>query len=173
MVRPLRVIAVVFISARLIGFVSDVQAAAAAPAQVPQAIEEAALPLDQFLDLTNLARTAAGVAPLTRNSKLEVAAAAKAHDMVANHYWAHFRPGDHKAPWDFISEAGYRYSAAGENLARGYATPQGITRAWLESPAHAANLLSPRYTDVGFASIRTWDANGEPVLLTVQMFGTP
>lgn len=125
-----------------------------------------------FLDLTNTARHEAGVSPLVLSPTLEQAAMAKAQDMATNHYWDHFRPSDHKAPWDFIHEAGYQYTVAGENLARGFITPAGITNAWLESPTHRANLLSAKYTEVGYASIRAANTDGSTVLLTVQMFGS-
>lgn len=126
---------------------------------------------EDFLSLTNEARAEAGLAPLVLNPELQLAALQKAQDMVHNSYWDHYRPSDHKAPWDFIHEAGYQYTVAGENLARGFSTPGGITKAWLESPTHRANVLSPKYAEVGYASIKTTDQDGKTVLLTVQMFG--
>ncbi len=134
----------------------------------------AAQPLNDtdFLAATNAARVAAGIAPLRLDVQLEHAAMAKAIDMKEFGYWDHFRPSDHKAPWDFIDEAGYTYRVAGENLARGFHSVQAITTAWLNSPAHRANLLSPKYTDVGFADIEGTDENGNPALFTVQMFAS-
>jgi uncharacterized protein YkwD len=111
------------------------------------------------------------VASLSLNDELTAAAQAKAADMVAKGYWDHFRPSDHKAPWDFISEAGYTYRVAGENLARGFHTPAGITKAWVASPTHLANLISPKYDEVGYASVLSTEADGSQVILTVEMFG--
>lgn len=128
--------------------------------------------VNDFLSATNAARAEAGVAPLTVNPLLDAAAAAKLLDMQQSGYWDHYRPSDHKAPWDFMTEAGYRYSVAGENLARGFRTVQGITTAWLNSPAHRANLLSPKYTDVGFADAEVTQPDGSTLLYTVQMFGS-
>jgi uncharacterized protein YkwD len=125
-----------------------------------------------FLALTNEYRVAAGQQGLALNDRLNAAAEAKALDMAAKGYWDHFRPSDHKAPWDFITEAGYSYNVAGENLAYGFRTPEGITHAWMESPTHRANLLSAKYQDVGFACVEVI-RDGAPVLLTVQMFGAP
>ena len=125
-----------------------------------------------FLAATNAARIANGVPPLVLNAELSTAAAQKVLDMKKNNYWDHFRPSDHKAPWDFMKEAGYDYKVAGENLARGFNSVQAITDAWMASPAHRANLLSDKYTDIGFADLEVNDANGNPVLLTVQMFGS-
>jgi len=139
---------------------------------LPQAINPSAITVQDFLADTNAMRIANGVAPLKLNAQLVSAAQAKAHDMIVNHYWAHFRPGDNKAPWDFITEAGYTYHYAGENLARGFQTAAGVTAAWMASPEHRANLLSPNYTDVGFATTVGPDAEGNPALYTVQLFGS-
>jgi uncharacterized protein YkwD len=128
---------------------------------------------DQLLSLTNQARLEAQQSELALSDRLVQAARQKALDMAVRGYWEHFRPGDQKAPWDFIRETGYAYRVAGENLARGFQTAEGITQAWLQSPTHRANLLSPYYTQVGYASIAVVDGQGETVLLTVQMFGTP
>lgn len=142
------------------------------PATDSNVVAASTLQGGDFLAATNQARTAAGLAPLRINSQLEKAAYAKAVDMATQGYWDHFRPADHKAPWDFIRENGYSYKVAGENLARGFATVQGITQAWMDSPTHRANVLSEKYTDVGFASVYATDAEtGNRVLLTVQMFG--
>lgn len=169
---------------RLVVFVSDVPLVLAADTQVqPIGVQTAYAKTEpiqltnvfsptEFLVLTNEARTAFGDKPLNLNTDLDNAALAKAEDMVVNHYWAHFRPSDHKAPWDFIQESGYNYTVAGENLARGFRTPAGITNAWLNSPPHRANMLSPKYNDVGFACVWGTDDSGNPVLLTVQMFGS-
>lgn len=126
-----------------------------------------------FLVETNLVRKEAGLAPLRLNNHLMVAAGKKVDDMVTNNYWDHFRPTDNKAPWDFIKETGYAYHYAGENLARGFKSAHGITEAWMESPSHRANLLSPNYTEVGFATEISTDESGKTVLLSVQMFGAP
>lgn len=150
----------------------SVATAAEVDARAPHALYSAdVISAQDLLRETNNNRIAVGLAPLNLNDTLSRAAEAKAQDMVTNGYWDHFRPGDHKAPWDFIKEAGYTYKVAGENLARGFRTAGGITQAWMHSPAHAANLLSPRYHDVGFATVYTYDSDGERVLLTVQMFG--
>ncbi len=124
-----------------------------------------------FLNETNLVRESNGLSQLTENADLSRAAQQKVTDMEQFGYWDHFRPSDRKAPWDFIREAGYRYTVAGENLARGFETAHGITAAWMASPSHRANLLSSKYTDVGFATGHITGSNGEDVLITVQMFG--
>ena len=161
--------------ARLTLFFSDVTLVTAAQSDPHLALRpnlvENVIPESEFVDQTNMYREEAGLAPLKENDQLTAAAEAKVEDMVANNYWDHFRPSDGKAPWDFVDEAGYHYKVAGENLARGFRTAGGITQAWMASPAHAANLLSAKYQDVGFASAYSYDQSGERVILTVQMLG--
>lgn len=160
---------------RVVFFFGNVQAAAAeATVLLPQVVQSAVVnviaPTD-FLAYTNAARSEQGVAPLQLNDELDAAALAKAEDMQAKGYWAHFRPTDGKTPWSFIDAAGYHYKVAGENLAKGFQTANGITKAWLASPEHRANLLSSKYTEVGYASLYGV-VDGQNVLLTVQMFGS-
>lgn len=170
----------VFVCFRLVFFVSDASLVmAASRMENPSLVSGNSIdryftqPFAQedFLALTNEARVARNLPALRLNSELAMAAVAKAEDMALKGYWEHFRPSDHKAPWAFIKEAGYDYAVAGENLARGFKTPAGITKAWLASPSHKANILSSKYNEVGFACIESTDKEGNRVLLTVQMFG--
>ena len=171
-------LAFTFLIFRLVAFFSGAPIALADTQIVPSnnqevtAIATVAYQPVEFLTLTNQARQEKGKPALRLNDQLDAAAYTKAMDMAQKGYWDHFRPGDGKAPWDFIKEAGYSYTVAGENLARGFKTPTGITTAWLASPAHRANLLSSKYGEVGFACIQIKDQDGNTLLLTVQMFGS-
>lgn len=126
--------------------------------------------VEQLLSDTNAKRASAGLAPLTLNGTLSQAAAAKAADMFANNYWAHNSPQG-KSPWDFIIGSGYRYTLAGENLAKNFDTSGGVVDAWMASPTHRENVLKAGYQDVGFAVVNGV-LNGEETTLVVQMFGT-
>jgi hypothetical protein len=125
---------------------------------------------NQLLDDVNAQRVKAGLTPLTLNSQLSDAAALKATDMFSNNYWAHNSPAG-KTPWDFISSAGYKYSVAGENLAKNFSNSQTVVDAWMASPSHRENIMKPTYRDVGFAVVNG-KLNGEETTLVVQMFGT-
>lgn len=125
--------------------------------------------VEQLLADTNDRRQAAGLGTLTLNSVLSQAAAAKAADMLTNDYWAHNSPQG-KTPWDFINGAGYKYTLAGENLAKNFQTSDGVVDAWMASPSHRDNLLKSGYKDVGFAVVNG-KLNGEDTTLVVQMFG--
>ena len=126
---------------------------------------------EDLLSITNQDRIAAGLQPLNLNNQLSLAAENKAQNMFAENYWAHYAP-DGKSPWDFIKAAGYNYVYAGENLARGFTTSSSVVNAWMASPDHRANMLSPNYTDVGFA-VAQGSLTGDPnTVLVVEMFGS-
>lgn len=126
--------------------------------------------VEQLLGGTNAQRQGAGLSPLTLNSQLSQAAAAKAQDMFAKGYWAHNSPTG-ATPWSFISGAGYRYVVAGENLAKNFSSSQDVINAWMASPTHRENMVKSSYKEVGFAVVNG-KLNGEETTLVVQMFGT-
>ena len=124
-----------------------------------------------LLALTNQERQSAGLSTLTLNNQLTQAAAGKAEDMMTNNYWAHISPTG-ITPWQFITNAGYHYTSAGENLARGFTTSADVANAWMASPEHRANVLSKSYQEVGFA-VREGSLTGESdTVLVVEMFGS-
>lgn len=123
----------------------------------------------ELLNITNYERQQNGLAPLSLDKQLTIAASNKGQHMFEHDYWAHFAP-DGTSPWQFIKAAGYDYSYAGENLARGFTTSVDAMNAWMKSPTHRANILSPLYKDVGFA-IKEGKLQGEDTILIVQEFG--
>ena len=48
-----------------------------------------------------------------------------------------------------ISAAGFRWAAAGENIATGYPTPRQVVAEWMASAGHCENILNPTYRSVG------------------------
>ncbi len=127
--------------------------------------------VERLLNLTNLQRAQIGLPPLKLNSQLSTAAQAKANDMFGKNYWAHNAP-DGTTPWVFISQSGYNYLYAGENLAKDFANSEGVVNAWMASPSHRENMLKDEYQDVGFAIVNNRLA-GEETTLVVEFFGTP
>lgn len=124
-----------------------------------------------IISLTNVERSKSGAVPVVLNSQLSQAAAAKAADMFANNYWAHTSPKGVE-PWFFVSQSGYKYQHAGENLARDFSSANSIVAAWMNSPTHKKNLLDTRYTDIGVAVVDGF-INGVETTLVVQFFATP
>ena len=129
------------------------------------------IPPEQIISLTNAERQSRGLAPLKLNSDLSQAAQAKAGDMFARDYWAHVSPVGTQ-PWYFITQAGYTYRYAAENLARDFSDPASIVAAWVTSPSHRENLFSSKYQDIGVAVV-DGKLGGRETTLVVQMFGTP
>jgi len=125
----------------------------------------------KVVDLTNAERGASGLPPLTYNTVLEKSATAKAKDMFQNNYWAHNSPQG-KIPWDFFDAAGYKFSVAGENLARDFLDTDSMMRAWMKSPTHRANIVHKKYQEIGVGVVNGI-LNGVKTTLVVQHFGTP
>jgi len=135
---------------------------------IPQAYASA-VTSPNIIALTNQARSSYGLNTLSNNGKLEAAALAKANNMFELQYWDHFGPNG-ESPWQFIKAAGYNYVYAGENLARGFRTSEGVHEAWMASPTHKANIISSNYEDIG-VSVVTGVLEGSQTILVVQMFG--
>lgn len=125
---------------------------------------------DKIIELTNAERIKAGVTTLKQNDLLNQAALAKATDMFEDNYWAHISPTGTE-PWYFITQSGYKYQHAGENLARDFSNPTDVVKAWMASPTHKQNIVDDRYKDIGVAVMDGY-INGVETTLVVQMFGT-
>lgn len=128
------------------------------------------IPPEEVIRLTNIERRNQGLSELKLDPQLAAAAAQKASDMFARDYWAHISPTGTQ-PWFFVTQAGYDYRYAGENLARDFSDPAAVVRAWMESTTHKDNLLNGRYQDIGIAVV-DGQLGGRETTLVVQMFGT-
>ncbi len=125
----------------------------------------------QLLADTNQSREQQGIGSLRLNSRLAVAAQAKAQNMASNDYWSHTAP-DGRQPWSFVKQAGYQYQALGENLAYGFVGSDDVVNGWLNSQEHRANMLDPAYQDVGFGVIQAADYQQKgPQTIVVAMYG--
>ncbi|MEK7497904.1 MAG: CAP domain-containing protein [Patescibacteria group bacterium] len=125
---------------------------------------------DEVVRLTNEKRAEAGLSPVVYNATLAQGAVAKGNDMFNKDYWAHAAP-DGTQPWAFFVSAGYRYKYAGENLARDFSDAGSAVNAWMASPSHRENMLSPKYKEIGIGVV---DGNlaGVDTTIIVQFFGT-
>lgn len=124
----------------------------------------------EVIRLTNEKRAREGLDPLEENAILSQAALAKGTDMLNKDYWAHVSP-DGVEPWVFFVKGGYEYRYAGENLARDFSNPASAVEAWMASPSHKENVLSPKYRDIGVAVVEG-DLGGVETTIIVQLFGT-
>ena len=121
--------------------------------------------------LTNGDRLSQGDAAVIENSTLSAAAQAKADDMAAKGYFAHYSPLG-VSPWYWFTSAGYLYTHAGENLAINFDSPADVESAWMVSPAHRANILRGLYTQVGIG-VAHGTYQGKPATFIVELFATP
>ena len=125
-----------------------------------------------LIKLTNEQRQKNGLPSVVENSELDKAAEEKAKNMFAENYWAHYSPSG-KSPWDFINGSGYKFSYAGENLARNFYTSKDVVDAWMASTmGHKENILNTHYREIGMA-VEEGTINGQKTILVVQEFGTP
>lgn len=126
---------------------------------------------EALLETTNAQRVAQHLPALNLNSQLSDAANQKANDMFIQQYWDHVSP-EGTTPWAWFDKVGYKYSYAGENLAKNFTTADAATTAWMASPEHRVNILDTKYTDVGFAVV-TGTLKGENTWLIVALYGKP
>lgn len=127
--------------------------------------------VQEVLDQTNQRRIDSGLSALKIDQSLSDAARRKASDMFTFDYWAHVNPKNGTEPWYFFDAVSYKYRYAGENLARDFATTPPMVQAWIDSPSHRENLLSPHYVDTGI-SVVNGTLGGVETTLVVQLFGS-
>ncbi len=120
--------------------------------------------------LTNDARAQQKLVPLATSDTLATAAQKKADDMAARSYFSHKDP-DGKLPWFWFDRVGYNYKLAGENLAVNFSDSDKLVTAWLNSPAHRANIMKAGYTDIGIG-MATGTYQGKQTIFVVQFFGS-
>ncbi|MDO8252192.1 MAG: CAP domain-containing protein [Rhodoferax sp.] len=98
-------------------------------------------------------KTYAATTPLNWNSMLLTAATGHSSDMAKNNYFSHTSL-DGRTFDQRITAAGYRFTAAGENIAAGQTSVQSVMTSWINSPGHCQNLMNPTYRDIGVACVR-------------------
>lgn len=124
----------------------------------------------ELLRLTNLERKKLGLAPLRLSPQLTQAAQSHALDMARNNYFSH-KGLNGSTMTDRAKRTGYVYSALGENIAAGKATPEGTIRQWMNSTGHRANILNGKFTEIGFGYANA--PNSPYRHYWVQVFGKP
>ena len=121
---------------------------------------------------TNRHRSENSLSSLAGNTALDRAAVNKLEDMQRNQYFEHVSPAG-VGPADLVSAVGYAYLRVGENLALGnFASDAALVQAWMDSPGHRANILSPGFTEIGLA-VGPGIFEGERTWFAVQTFALP
>ena len=102
----------------------------------------------EVIRLVNEIRVQNGLKALTYDWELSRVARYKSQDMKDNNYFAHNSPV-YGTPFQMIKNFGLTYRSAGENIAKGYSSPQAVVNGWMNSSGHRANILNANYTHIG------------------------
>lgn len=116
--------------------------------QIPQLDSTVASYEAEVIRLVNEIRQQNGLRPLTANWELSRVARYKSRDMLENGYFSHNSP-TYGSPFQMITAFGLSYRTAGENIAKGYPTPQAVVNGWMNSSGHRANILNASYKQIG------------------------
>ncbi len=104
--------------------------------------------ISHVLSIINKQRTQAGLLGLRLHSRLTAAAQAHSKDMAWCNFLSHIG-SDGSSFAERIRRHGYSFSASGENVAFGFTSAQQVVQGWMNSPGHRANILNPKYKDIG------------------------
>ena len=126
-----------------------------------------------IVDRTNALRRAKGVAALRVNDKLMQAAQVRADEMAASGVYSHTRPDGRKS--NTVTDSKY----TGENLhniselyleQQHKTLSEAVVELWSNSKAHADNMTSSRYGEIGVGLARGIDKDGFDCWYCVQVF---
>lgn len=101
---------------------------------------------DEVIRLVNEQRVANGLNELSTYFDLTSVAQTRAQELTQS--YSHTRPNGESC-FTALREANIDYTAAGENIAAGYSTPEAVVEGWMNSKAHRANILNPNYSKIG------------------------
>ena len=126
-----------------------------------------------IVDRTNVLRREQGISALTVNAKLMQAAQVRADEMAASGIYSHTRPDGRKS--NTVTDSRY----TGENIhsiSELYLNQQqktlseAVVNLWSNSKAHADNMTSTRYGEIGVGLARGVNQNGLDCWYCVQVF---
>ena len=126
-----------------------------------------------IVDRTNALRRAKGVAALRVNDKLMQAAQVRADEIAASGVYSHTRPDGRKS--NTVTDSKY----TGENLhniselyleQQHKTLSEAVVELWSNSKAHADNMTSSRYGEIGVGLARGIDKDGFDCWYCVQVF---
>ena len=151
---------------------APVKSAATKPVEQPAQTDVAAAKQD-IVDRTNALRRAKGVAALRVNDKLMQAAQVRADEIAASGVYSHTRPDGRKS--NTVTDSKY----TGENLhniselyleQQHKTLSEAVVELWSNSKAHADNMTSSRYGEIGVGLARGVNQNGLDCWYCVQVF---
>lgn len=102
---------------------------------------------DSVIDFVNRARAESGLPALSKESRLQ--SAARAHSIAMGKLGQMTHEG-----WiEEVTATGYPYRSLAQNVAFAYTNPETLVNAFLQSPGHRDNILSPYSSDIGVSCI--------------------
>lgn len=156
--------------------IAPVKAETSGPASQPEVTTPAddvdAMKQD-IVDRTNALRRENGVAALRVNDKLMQAAQVRADEIAASGVYSHTRPDGRKS--NTVTDSKY----TGENLhniselyleQQHKTLSEAVVELWSNSKAHADNMTSSRYGEIGVGLARGIDKDGFDCWYCVQVF---
>ena len=151
---------------------APVKSAATKPVEQPVQTDVAAAKQD-IVDRTNALRREKGVAALRVNDKLMQAAQVRADEIAASGVYSHTRPDGRKS--NTVTDSKY----TGENLhniselyleQQHKTLSEAVVGLWSNSKAHADNMTSSRYGEIGVGLARGINEDGFDCWYCVQVF---
>ena len=151
---------------------APVKSAATKPVEQP-AQTDVAVAKQDIVDRTNALRRAKGVAALRVNNKLMQAAQVRAGEIAASGVYSHTRPDGRKS--NTVTDSKY----TGENLhniselyleQQHKTLSEAVVELWSNSKAHADNMTSSRYGEIGVGLARGVNKDGLDCWYCVQIF---
>ena len=142
------------------------------PVEQPAQTDVAAAKQD-IIDRTNALRKENGIAVLRVNDKLMQAAQVRADEMAASGIYSHTRPDGRKS--NTVTDSKY----TGENIhsiselyldQQQKTLSEAVVNLWSNSKAHADNMTSSRYGEIGVGLARGVNQNGLDCWYCVQVF---
>lgn len=150
------------------------EAADSAPQpEITTSADDADAMKQDIVDRTNALRKENGVAMLRVNDKLMQAAQVRADEMAASGVYSHTRPDGRKS--NTVTDSKY----TGENLhniselyleQQHKTLSEAVVELWSNSRAHADNMTSSRYGEIGVGLARGIDKDGFDCWYCVQVF---
>ena len=151
---------------------APVTSAEAKPVEQPAQTDVAAAKQD-IIDRTNALRKENGVAALRVNDRLMQAAQVRADEIAASGVYSHTRPDGRKS--NTVTDS----KSTGENLhniselyleQQHKTLSEAVVELWSNSKAHADNMTSSRYGEIGVGLARGIDKDGFDCWYCVQVF---
>ncbi len=135
-------------------------------------VGDSSLSIAGIVAFTNSERAKRQFPSLKNNRALNASAEEKLADMFSKQYFEHESPKGVSVA-DLIRNENYQYIVVGENLALGnFGGDQQVVTAWMNSPGHKANILDPRFQEIGIA-VGKGLYKGKEQWIAVQHFAKP